>query len=121
MPTSSYVELKKARKPSNPPPIGLDWKICDRDGVGILKYSPISCSDVAHVIGHVLRASKRAGETTKKGTRYERSNEGATTCGPKEAGSAPRRPPQRLIGLCVNGTFATFTIYAFASLLQYHH
>jgi hypothetical protein len=59
MPTSSYVELKKARKPSNPPPIGLDSMICDCDGVAILKDSPKRRNDVAHAVGHDLRASKR--------------------------------------------------------------
>jgi hypothetical protein len=61
MSTSSYVELKKAGKRSNPPAIGLDWMICDRDGVGILKHSPMKCGDVAHAVGRDLRASKRMG------------------------------------------------------------
>jgi hypothetical protein len=63
MPTSSYVELKKARKPSNPPPIGLHSMICDCDGVAMLNHSPKSRSDVVHEVGHDLRASKRLGGT----------------------------------------------------------
>jgi hypothetical protein len=66
MPTFSYVELKKARKPSNPPPIGLDSMICDYDGIAILKHSPKSRSNVAHAVGHDLRASKRLGGTTER-------------------------------------------------------
>jgi hypothetical protein len=69
MPTSLYVELKKARKPSNPPPIGLDSMICDCDGVAILGRSPKSRSDVAHAVGHDLRALKRLGGTTKRDAR----------------------------------------------------
>lgn len=61
-PTSPYVELKKARKPSNPLAIGLDWIICDRNSVSILKHSPISCGDVARAVGRDLRASKRMEE-----------------------------------------------------------
>jgi len=37
-----------------------------------------------------------------------------TMRGPEEAGSAPRRYYKMLISLCVKGTFATLTIYAFA-------
>lgn len=66
MPTSSYIELKKARKPSNHPPIGLDSMVCDRDSVGILEHSPISCGDVAHAINHDLRASERMGGTVER-------------------------------------------------------
>lgn len=66
MPTSLYVELKKVRKPTNPLAIGLDWIICDRDGVGILKHSPMSCGDVAHAVSRDLRASIRMGGAVER-------------------------------------------------------
>jgi hypothetical protein len=69
MPTSSYVELKKSRKRSNPPAIGFDWIMCDRDGVGILKHPPMSCGDVAHAVGRDLRASKRMGGALERDAR----------------------------------------------------
>jgi hypothetical protein len=115
MPASLYVELKKARKPSNPPAIGLDWMICDRDGVAILKHSPVSCGDVAHAFGRDLRASKRMGGAVERDAQSNKWQLKSVAANARRmwrlrAGSAQRRHSKRLVGPCVDGTVATLDI-----------